>query len=79
MTVKDFDLEEADEKQECYDWLEIGEQVYCGKDEILPTKSCTSTQRIEFNSDDSDTKKGFQAKLEVVEPSKKMKDLLLIN
>ena len=78
MTVTDFDLEEADENKECYDWLEIGKQVYCGKDEILPTKSCTSTQRIEFNSDDSDTKKGFQAKLEVVEPSKKMKDLLLM-
>ena len=78
MTVTDFDLEEADENQECYDWLEIGGQVYCGKHEILPTKSCTSTQRIEFKSDDSETTKGFQARLDVVEPSKKMKDLLLM-
>ena len=72
VTVTDFDLEEADDNSDCYDWLEIDNDktVYCGKDEIPEFTTCTNMHTVVFKSDDSHNRKGFQAKLEVVEPSK---------
>ena len=75
LTFESFDVESHSSCD--YDWVQIGEEKYCGSNKPSPILSSGNTMDITFHSDFSVARSGFNATWEVVENSGKLFPLLV--